>query len=421
MSTDHQKYSTENQSDAIRRYAEARGIEIVRTYADAGKSGLKIEGRDALRQLIDDVQAGNTDFKVVLVYDVSRWGRFQDADESAYYEHICRRSGISIQYCAEQFENDGSPVSTIVKGIKRAMAGEYSRELSTKVFGGQGRLIEKGYRQGGPAGFGLRRTLIDEHGIIKGILERGEHKSIQTDRVILTLGPAEEVNLVREIYLAFVHHGRSENEIAADLNERGIPTDLGRPWTRGTVHQLLINEKYVGDNVWNRRSFKLKKKRVRNAPDMWIRAQGAFEAIVERELFEAARTIIDGRSFRLSDEEMLQSLRQLYQQKGLLSGIVIDESESMPSSSAYSSRFGSLLRAYSLVGFTPDRDDRYVEINRKLRKLHPEILSEVLAGLGSRGSAARQDLQTDRVIVNGEFSLSVVIARCIQTSSGLLR
>lgn len=421
MSTDHQKYSTENQSDAIRQYAEARGIEIVQTYADSGKSGLKIEGRDALRQLIDDVQAGNTDFKVVLVYDVSRWGRFQDADESAYYEHICRRSGISIQYCAEQFENDGSPVSTIVKGIKRAMAGEYSRELSTKVFGGQGRLIEKGYRQGGPAGFGLRRTLIDEHGTIKGILERGEHKSIQTDRVILTLGPAEEVNLVREMYQAFVHQGRSENEIAADLNERGIPTDLGHPWTRGTVHQLLINEKYVGDNVWNRRSFKLKKKRVRNDPDMWIRAQGAFEAIVERVLFEAARTIIDGRSFRLSDEEMLQSLRQLYQQKGLLSGIVIDESESMPSSSAYSSRFGSLLRAYSLVGFTPDRDYRYVEINRELRKLHPEILSEVLEGLGSRGSAARQDLQTDRVIVNGEFSLSVVIARCIQTSSGLLR
>ncbi len=83
MSTDHQKYSTENQSDAIKQYAEARGIEIVRTYADAGKSGLKIEGRDALRQLIEDVQSGNTDFTLVLVYDVSRWGRFQDADESA--------------------------------------------------------------------------------------------------------------------------------------------------------------------------------------------------------------------------------------------------------------------------------------------------------------------------------------------------
>ena len=84
----------------------------------------------------------------MIVYDVSRWGRFQDADESAYYEYICRRAGISVIYCAEQFENDGSPVSTIVKGVKRAMAGEYSRELSAKVFAGQCRLIELGFRQG---------------------------------------------------------------------------------------------------------------------------------------------------------------------------------------------------------------------------------------------------------------------------------
>ncbi len=421
MSTDHQKYSTENQSDAIKQYAEAFGIEIVRTYADAGKSGLKIEGRDALQQLIEDVQAGNTDFSLILVYDVSRWGRFQDADESAYYEYICRRAGIAVEYCAEQFDNDGSPVSTIVEGVKRAMAGEYSRDLSTKVFAGQRRLIEKGYRQGGPAGFGLRRTLINEHGAIKGVLERGEHKSIQTDRVILTLGPAEEVDFVRSIYHTFVHQGRSESEIAADLNRRCISTDLGRPWTRGTVHQLLINEKYVGDNVWNRRSFKLKQKRVRNEPGTWVKAQDAFEAIVERELFEAARTIINARSFRLSDSEMLRSLKELYQQKGLLSGIVIDECDGLPSSSAYSSRFGSLLQAYHLVGFTPDRDYRYVEINRELRKLHPGVLREVIDGLRATGSDAWQDLQTDRVNVNGEFNLSVVVARCFETPTGLLR
>jgi len=90
-----------------------------------------------------------------------------------------------------------------------------SRELSTKVFAGQGRLIEKGFRQGGPAGFGLRRTLIDEHGAIKGVLVRGEHKSIQTDRVILTPGPDEEVALVRDVYRAFVHEGRSESVAAS--------------------------------------------------------------------------------------------------------------------------------------------------------------------------------------------------------------
>ncbi len=85
MSTEHQQYSTDNQSDKIRDYAEKRGIEIVRTYADEGKSGLSIGGRAALQQLIADVEKEEADFSLLLVYDVSRWGRFQDADESAFY------------------------------------------------------------------------------------------------------------------------------------------------------------------------------------------------------------------------------------------------------------------------------------------------------------------------------------------------
>ncbi len=95
MSTEHQRYSTENQSDAIRQYAERRGLQIIRTYADEGKSGLRLDGRDALKHLIEDVQSGNADFTTILVYDVSRWGRFQDADESAYYEYICKRARAS--------------------------------------------------------------------------------------------------------------------------------------------------------------------------------------------------------------------------------------------------------------------------------------------------------------------------------------
>lgn len=110
MPTEHQQYSTQNQADRIREYAAHRGIQIVRTYADEGKSGLKIGGRPGLQQLIHDVESGNADFQVILVYDVSRWGRFQDADESAYYEYICRRAGIQVTYCTEQFENDGTPV-----------------------------------------------------------------------------------------------------------------------------------------------------------------------------------------------------------------------------------------------------------------------------------------------------------------------
>src|SRR5438093_13510364 len=172
MSTEHQQYSTSNQMDIIREYAKRRELEIVKEYSDEGKSGLNIQGRDSLAQMIRDVQNGEVTFSSILVYDVSRWGRFQDADESAYYEYICRRAGIEVCYCAEQFENDGSIASTIVKTVKRAMAGEYSRELSTKVFAGHCRLLDLGFRQGGSPGYGLRRRLIDQNRNPKATLAR---------------------------------------------------------------------------------------------------------------------------------------------------------------------------------------------------------------------------------------------------------
>jgi hypothetical protein len=96
MSTEHQQYSTCNQLEVIREYARRRGLEIVKVYSDDGKSGLSIQGRDSLAQMIRDVQIGNAGFSCVLVYDVSRWGRFQDVDESAYYEYLCRLAGAHV-------------------------------------------------------------------------------------------------------------------------------------------------------------------------------------------------------------------------------------------------------------------------------------------------------------------------------------
>lgn len=241
MSTEHQQYSTENQLDAIKRYAAQHNMTIVRIYEDAGKSGLRLSGRDALQQLLAVVEGQRADFGAILVYDISRWGRFQDADESAYYEYICKRHHIQVHYCAEAFTNDGSPTATIIKSVKRAMAGEFSRDLSVKVFAGQCRLIELGFRQGGAAGFGLRRMLLDHLGNQKNLLSPGQHKSIQTDRVILVPGPQEEVDTVHRMYELLTVENKTEEEIAAILNQTGIKTDLDRPWSRATVHQILTN------------------------------------------------------------------------------------------------------------------------------------------------------------------------------------
>ena len=420
MSTEHQQYSTANQEDAIREYAVRRGYEIVQTYADSGKSGLNVAGREQLRRLIDDVQSGQADFQAILVYDISRWGRFQDADESAYYEYLCKRAGIEVHYCAEQFENDGGPTSTIIKSVKRAMAGEYSRELSSKVFKGQCRLIELGYRQGGMAGFGLRRMLISQAGDKKGILSQGEQKSLQTDRVVLVPGPEEEIRVVRWIYEEFTQ-GKREAEIAAELNLQGIRTDLGRVWNRGTVHQVLTNEKYIGNNVYNRTSFKLKKKHVHNVPEMWVRSNDAFPPVVSSEAFYTARGIIQERARRLTDEEMLVRLKSLIQRHAQLSSHLIDAADDTPSSAAYRSRFGSLLQAYRLAGYEPERDFRYVEINRDLRALYPKLVADIMRRLDSVGAKVTRDATSDLLLINGEFSASMVLSRSRETSAGSLR
>ena len=411
MSTEHQQYSTDNQRDAIRQYAQRRGMTITRTYVDAGKSGLRIEGRAALKQLIKDVETRQTDFSAILVYDVSRWGRFQDTDESAYYEYVCRRANIHVHYCAEPFENDGSAISAIIKNLKRAMAAEYSRELSSKVFIGMCRIIELGYRQGGCAGIGMRRMLRDIDGNFKGTLRRGEQKSLSTDRVILVPGPPEEVAIVRSIYRMFVEEKRAKAEIARILREQGAKTEWGHRWNIHSIHEVLTNEKYIGNNVYYKTSFKLQKRFVRNPPDMWIRKPGAFESIIPPDLFYKAQKIISERRRRCTNEELLHDLRALLEREGRLSGPLITQTEDMCGKELYRQRFDTLVTAFKLVGYNPGKDFRYAAINRELHKIESQIVEDIIQRVRQQGGAVVQDPVTGVLKINNEFTATVAVAR----------
>jgi DNA invertase Pin-like site-specific DNA recombinase len=421
MSTDLQKYSTENQAVVLLSYAEKNNLEVVRTYTDSGKSGVAISGRDALQQLIADVQSGRREFEVILVYDVTRWGRFQDADESAYHEHVCKLAGVHVRYCAEQFENDGSMSSTLIKSLKRFMAGAYSQDLSKKVFLGASRLIELGFRQGGPPGLGLRRLLVDQDLNAKSELSRGERKSLQTDRVILVPGPQDEVDTVREVFRLFTEERQTESQIARILGARHSPSTLGALWSRSAVHEILTNEKYIGHNIYNRTSRKLKSRKKENPRSEWIRRDRAFTPLVDMNSFLAAQEIIASRARHLSDQQLLDRLQDLLAENGFLSALVIDECEDLPSSSVYAKRFGGLHRAYSLIGYSMARDLRYIETNRFLRRLHPEIVATIISGLKSHGALVDVSARTDFLVVNREFSISVSIARCQLSKSGSTR
>ena len=362
MSTEHQQYSIVNQADAIERYAADHKITIVKQFVDSGKSGLTLTGRAALRQLLLEVLSADVQFEHILVYDVSRWGRFQDADESAYYEYTCKKANIRLHYCVEQFTNDGSPYSALLKAIKRTMAGEYSRELSVKVHAAQKRFAGMGFHQGGFAGYGLRRLLVDASGQPKRLLEFGQRKDLLTDRVLLVPGPAREIAVVRKIFRWFITGSYSGEEIATMLNQRKIKAERcslsPEPpvWTKKRVLKILTSPKYIGTLVYNRTSNKLGEKTIPNSKDQWVYREGAVKPLVKPHVFLEAQNIMQRRSGRLDKYQILEQLSALLKRTGKLSQRMISKEKGVPCIGAIMRRFESLLVVYELIGYKPVRD-----------------------------------------------------------------
>lgn len=365
MSTEHQNYSLSHQSAAIAAFALANDYEIVRTYADPATSGLHLENRSGLKDLLTDVlQGGSREFSAILVYDVSRWGRFQDLDESAHYEFVCRQAGAPVIYCAEPFEGQGGIVSQIVKQLKRAMAAEYSRELSTKVSEAKRGLAQRGFWTGGECSYGYRRAVVDASGAVVRVLQEGEAKALQGYRVILVGGPAHEVAVVRRIFREYVVEGRGTVSIAAGLQADGILATGGQPWSRRRVRRLLIDEKLVGVLVSGRRKSRLRKDGGASAQD-WLRRPGGCPALVSQQIFDLAQRNMR-RNVRLgTDEEMLSVLRRVLAVHGRLSANLI-RAEGRQSPGSFAKRFGSLSAAYQRIGYIPSRAQSAALRRRKM-------------------------------------------------------
>lgn len=404
MSTDQQQYSTANQKAAISAWAEAHDIEIVATYEDAGRSGLTLAGRPALRKLIADVLAGPRLFETILVYDVSRWGRFQDTDESAHLEFLCRSAGVSVHYCAEPFENDGTPLANLCKVLKRALAAEYSRELSEKVAIGKARLASMGYHQGSDPGYGFQRRLIDRNGVDKGPLGPGELKSILTDRVILAPGLPEEVATVRWIFETYANARLSMPGIARTLNRDGVPRN-NRVWCARSVRTVLSCPKYVGDYYWGMTSFRLSSQRRAVPKDAWVVCRDAFAPIIARELFQRVQDRRASRYQRRTDQELIQRLSAILQKEGSLSRLIMDKHRL--NHHVYINRFGSLGATYALCGADPIARPRNEPMYQARLAARIAMRDYLRTLIDAKGGTFVWDARFNQAIVNGELVLKL--------------
>ncbi len=352
MSTEHQRFSIGAQRIAIADYAEKRGYEVVKTYADPGKSGLSLKGRDSLRSLLSDALSPQRDFDAILILDVSRWGRFQDPDQAAHYEFICRQAGLRVVYCAEPFENDASPMATIFKHLKRVMAHEFSRELSDKLSRAHLHQAGLGLKQGGAMVYGFRRLLVDEHGRPKLYLKDGELKALRTDRVCFSLGSVREQKVIRSIFDLYVRREFTLKALARHLNSQGIAGNRGKRWTASMVRSVLTCELSIGIYTYNRTTQKLQSPVRPNPEHLWVRGPANVNPIVSIELFSAAQTRIAQRKpTRLDDHYMLNGLKRLWKAKGRLSTSIVNACPDIPSSCAYKIHFGSFNEALRRIDY----------------------------------------------------------------------
>jgi DNA invertase Pin-like site-specific DNA recombinase len=374
MSTEHQRYSFDNQAAAIRSYAGAHNFDVTETYFDSAKSGLMLRNRAALRRLLQDVVGGTAKFDVILVYDISRWGRFPDSDESAYYEFLCKSSGIPVHYCAEPFPNDLSPINLILKTLKRTMASEYSRELGVRTLAGKIKLVKMGFRVGGPAGYGLRRLLVSMDGKPRQILEAGDRKSLASDRIILVPGPSAEVEQVREMYQMWIK-GQTIFGIAKELNRRGIKNGDAL-WTHRTINTIITHPKYAGFQTFGKSSQRLGGQRLLKPCSEWCLVQDAFEPIIDKRTFVQAQQIFTERTRDKSNDTLLDSLRSILAAEGKLS-ITRLKKAGAPSARAYCTHFGTLHKAYELVGYSSRYRASFIETRRKLQLLREELMHQI--------------------------------------------
>ncbi len=335
-STDRQERSLDDQLAAIRRYATAHQLLLVRVYSDDAISGVRTQGRRAFQSLIEAAQSPGCDFGTVLVYDVKRFGRI-DIDEAGHYRWLLRQAGVRVVYVAEGFS--GGTLDDLVRPVKQWQAREEARDLSRVTIRGMLSRIKRdqssGFWLGGyPAyGYDLRyeaadgrfrytvrylrdgsKHLLGEAGELVAALGRREpHVVTKSDRCRLVLSLRERVETVRLIYRVFVAQRRGSWQIASMLNDIAVPTARGPEWSARssgrwhgvTVENVLRNPVYAGDLVWNRRTLAKfyqigpegamerpdsdLRRTSKNAAELWFRSRGAHPALIGRQVWRAAQ------------------------------------------------------------------------------------------------------------------------------------
>ena len=270
---------------ALRDYAKANGYSVAREYVDEAESG-RVADRPQFREMIEEGSQPNAPFEVILVWKFSRFTRKRE--HAVAFKSMLRRKGVRVASITEHA--DDSPTGKLMEAIIESVDEFYSENLAQDVVRGMREAASRGFFLGSKAPFGYRRVKVND-----GVKERPT----------LEVDPAT-APVVREIFENSLQ-GNGLKEICKALNDRGV-TNRGKRWYKGGLHYLLNNEAYTGTAVWGRTS------KGDKAQDP-VRVEGAWPALVSRELFDAVQQAMRDRAPKVRRPARVES-------RFLLSGLL---------------------------------------------------------------------------------------------------
>ena len=296
-STDKQELSIDDQRKEVHAYVRERGWELVREFEPrlGYASGLTIDRDSAFLEMIRIAEQESHGATYLVVYDVSRFGRLQPEDKIYWERRFKKQGGIQLVYVKDDFRNDGSIGDILTKVVKHSEAHQFSVKLSEVTLRGAKSHAALGHSAGGAAPFGYERMEIDAGGQPVRVMNRSsDWKSNKMNRVVWTPSPAT-APVVRSIFETY-EKGTGLNLIVQQLSAQKIPAPRGPHWSKTMVHYLLRNRAYIGERIYNRRSYKAYRRGERaslaNPTEAWVVKENAHQPIIERKLFERVQGIM---------------------------------------------------------------------------------------------------------------------------------
>ena len=212
--------SIEGQVAEAERFAAAHGLTIVKVYADRAQTG-RNDNREQFQLMLAD--AAKHAFDALIVWKTDRIGR--NKEEIALNKYHLKKNGVKIYYVAEAIPD--TPEGIILEAVIEGMAAYYSEQLSQNVRRGMRMCAQKAQSTGGTHPLGYT---VDEN------------KKFVID--------PKHAPTVQEIYQLY-SEGKTISEIVKHLNDKGLRTARGRPFTHNSLRTVLKNKKYIGTFEYN--------------------------------------------------------------------------------------------------------------------------------------------------------------------------